>query len=350
MKPLRPLTLCALLGVVAALASMTGRTSGATSRECPREEPIASRAISSVVTSKSSDRLYVITRSGTMYVTNDRLHWVRRQQRVPGWVITSLGTQRDLLYAGASTGLFVSTDLGRSWRVLACGWIVTGVSGVIGEPRTLYVATATTERTGSGGGVFRTRNEGTTWRRLTNFVIPGFSSRSVGVVLAGPVSPRTVLVGTEDGGILASSDGGDHWRFSRMHDEGPAVAGPQLTSLAFGRGPKHQLWAGSRREGIYSGDPLARSWVFKGFRGRWVDQVMPDPRRANVVMAVTGGRAVRSVDAGRLWRRITGLPSGVDGFVVQPKSGTIFAWAGRTVFASGDHGLHWSRLPALPPA
>jgi photosystem II stability/assembly factor-like uncharacterized protein len=341
-------TLALLLGSVALVAFVTGGTARSKSLECPREKPLASRAISQVVTSSSSGRLYVITRTGTLYVTDDRVHWVRRKERAPGWVMTSLGTRRDVLFAGASTGLFVSNNAGESWHGLACGWIVTGVAGVDQDPGTVYVATGTSDRTGRGGGIFRTHDGGKTWRRLTNFAVPGFSNNSVDVVIADPVSPRKLFIGTEVGGILRSSDGGDHWRFNRMHDEGPAVGGPQLTSLAFGPGPRPQLWAGSRSQGIFSDDRSARRWTLRGFRREWIDQVVPDQRRANIVFAVTGSGVVRSVDGGRHWQPVKGLPRETNGLVVQPKNDAIFAWARRTVFESRDHGIVWAPLPALP--
>lgn len=335
------------LGVVAGALALG---SDDTRLSCRPDTAVRSHAIAQVVASSSSaSRLYVVTRGGAHFRTDDGKRWQRSPTPAPGVPVLSLGKRSDVLFAGSSTGFFRSDDMGRTWRTLACDWIVLHAAGVSSEPNLVYVGTGQRESTGDGGGLYRTTDGGRTWKRFTRFPVMNERNRDVQVVTAGPKDPRQVHIGLEFGGVQSSSDAGGHWRFANIHREDPGLYGPQLTSLAFGPGRTPALWAGSRLQGVFRGDVTARKWTPRGLRGHWIYEVVPDARKSNIVYARVDSKGLmRSVDGGARWRAVSGLPVTVTGLTVQSKNNTLYAWTGRTVFRSRDYGVTWKRLPPLP--
>jgi photosystem II stability/assembly factor-like uncharacterized protein len=125
--------------------------------------------------------------------------------------ITVHPTQPDVIYVGAWTGLYRSTDRGERWERLGfpdAGAQVWSVLVHPTSPGTLYAGT-------SPVGVYRSDDGGETWRRLPGAVQPervrmGFACRVMRLAV-DPAHPQEVYATVEVGGVMRSLDGGERW-------------------------------------------------------------------------------------------------------------------------------------------
>jgi photosystem II stability/assembly factor-like uncharacterized protein len=309
-----------------------GRVDSVLSPDAPRAEVFATTA---------SRRLYV--GGGHPFV------WRARKTLTPGQLVFSHNSRHEVLFA-SQQALYRSDDQGRSWLRLSCGLILTGVAVSPRDPGTIYIAAnpGVDYEHDSLGGLYRTTDGGQTWKRFTRFPKTNPAEPTVNVVAVDPTDPQHVFIGTEGGGLLRSTDGGEHWAFTRIARPGNGLNGPQLIDLAFGPGGSPALWGSSRFAGVFRGDRLGRSWSARGLKGAWVGQIVPDRRNPNVVYAVVQGKgAVRTLDGGKHWLRMKGLPPGIDGMTIATGD-TLYAWQGRQIFRSVTQGANWAHLPLLP--
>ncbi len=180
----------------------------------------------------------------------------------------------------AERGVFESRDGGRSWRKILYKNPNTGAIALAfepGNPRTLYAALWQTRRppwnvyppsSGPGSGLYRSRDGGRTWQRLTQG-LPRAGLGRIGIAVA-PSNPRRVyaLVDARRGGLYRSDDGGDSFH---LVDNEPRIWG--------------------------------RGWYFGG--------VTVDPLNANVVY-IANTSTYRSVNGGQSFVAIKGAPGGDD--------------------------------------
>jgi photosystem II stability/assembly factor-like uncharacterized protein len=127
----------------------------------------------------------------------------------------------DRLWTQAHLGVFRSDDGGRSWEDVTDGlpsFHGFPITVTKREPDAAYVVpleTGTDNFRTSGGqfAVYRTRDAGHTWDRLTDGLPGPGNYQSVyreGMDTDG-LDPEGVYVGTSNGMTYASLDGGDHW-------------------------------------------------------------------------------------------------------------------------------------------
>jgi hypothetical protein len=156
----------------------------------------------------------------------------------------------------------------------------------------------------------------------------------------------------EGGGVLVSLDEGESWRFSAVATVGRAFNGPQATSLAFGPGSNPELWMGSRMSGVFRSDETGLHWRPTGWPSEALRvggvRVVTDPTNGHVAYGVSPAGLRRTTDNGAHWLRILGLPSSIAGLSVSAHDGSVYAWAGRKIFRSSNHGATWRQLPPLP--
>ena len=141
------------------------------------------------------------------------------------------------------------------------GGRVTCVIGLPGEYKTYFVGTA-------AGGLFRTKNGGTTFRS----VFDETGSPSIGAVAISPSDNDIIYVGTGEGdprnnisfgdGIYRSDNGGDNWqhigldgteRFSAIvvHPENPNI----VYAAAMGK-----AWSANKERGVFKSVDGGKTW------------------------------------------------------------------------------------------
>ena len=123
--------------------------------------------------------------------------------------------------ANAERGLYRTTDAGATWKRVLAGDSVTGAVDVAIDPdgRTIYAAMYQRQRRGfgfvgggPGSGLYRSRDGGDTWEQLTAGLPVGPKGR-IGIAIA-PSQPSTIyaVIESRNGGVFRSDDRGSTWR------------------------------------------------------------------------------------------------------------------------------------------
>ncbi|MBI3873015.1 MAG: hypothetical protein HY304_08085 [candidate division Zixibacteria bacterium] len=209
------------------------------------------------------------------------------------------------LYAGAyATGVLKSIDNGQTW-------VLTDTTGMNTFVRRIAVVpgSATVVYAGTGNGVFKTTNGGTSWSNMNGASIPfSTSMRSLEV---SPSATSTVLAGTDVDYLYRSTNGGTNW-----------------THVA-------------TAAGFHANDAFIRTIDF-------------DPTTSGRVYAgCDSGHVYASSDNGATWSPLTSLLTthSVRAIRIDPASSTrLFAATfGGGVFVSGDGGSSWSNISGNLP-
>src|SRR5688572_7214239 len=185
-----------------------------------------------------SERLYAATRKGLFAVEKTGSRWVLREPWFLGDPVTAvLHDHRDgTLYAALNLGHFGvkmrrSQNEGRTWEEHAVPayppepdgkpqeppWKLVQVwtleTGGLDEPRTLYAGTIP-------GGLFRSRDGGTTWTLVDSlwnhpargqWMGGGYDAAGIHSICADPRDSRNLSVAVSTGGVWQSRDRGETW-------------------------------------------------------------------------------------------------------------------------------------------
>src|SRR5687767_4554483 len=173
------------------------------------------------------------------------------------------GSQRPL--AEASTPVARPWPDNTSWRHIgptSFGGRVDDIEAVVGDPRIIFVASAS-------GGVFRSKNNGTTWEPVSD---PYFATMSVGDLAIAPSNPSVVWAGmgepnnrqssTWGDGVYKSTDGGTTWQHMGLretHNIGRIVIDPRNPDIVFVAAVGHLFGANPER-GVFRTRDGGKTW------------------------------------------------------------------------------------------
>jgi photosystem II stability/assembly factor-like uncharacterized protein len=137
--------------------------------------------------------------------------------------VVYVAAQGPLWSAGGERGLFKSTDGGKNWALILSGGEYTGVNEVHLDPRdpdVLFAAkhqryrnVAALMNGGPESGIYKSTDAGKTWRELTTG-LPSEDKGKIGLAIS-PINPdvvyATIELGGRTGGFWRSADGGESW-------------------------------------------------------------------------------------------------------------------------------------------
>jgi photosystem II stability/assembly factor-like uncharacterized protein len=339
---------------------------------------------------RDSETVYAGTwRRGLLKTTNGGASWQRLAPRSVGAVVLDPSAP-DTIYVGlagrrAGSGIFMSSDAGRTWRAAGLGgtdvdalavdpehaeilyagtpkgllktsnggktWGAGGLEGFVWDveidrerPTTLYTATSS--------GVHRSTDDGRTWRVLD----AGREGRG-GVALAlDPQSSARLYAGT-GAGVLKSTDAGRSWTVSRS-----GMNAARVEDLAAVSG--NSAYALISSQGFYKRADGGWRPANAGLPTLDLSALAVDPQRRERVFVVGDGKYIYTTrNAGESWRRLHAPPisktADISALVIDPRhantlyAGTIergdYAYGAdlgypTAVFKSTNGGATWRAL------
>ncbi|SDY94289.1 Sortilin, neurotensin receptor 3 [Micromonospora pattaloongensis] len=226
------------------------------------------------------------------------------------------------------TGLYVSRDRGRTWRLL--GLHDSGAIGAItidpADPRRIFVAAAgSLYNAGGDRGVYRSTDGGVTWQRVlagataftgaTEVLLdPADRDRLYAVLWDHRREPDLRTYGGVGSGVYRSTDGGTTWRLLTGGLPGAAAAVGRI-GLAQARSDPDRLYAivnstSGPFEGFYASSDGGDNWTrlpagpelteSQSTFGWWFGKVWVDPADPRHVH-LAGVPLMTTKDGGRTW-------------------------------------------------
>jgi len=187
---------------------------------------------------------------GIYFLGSDGTEWEPRNQGLLGTRIWKMAVSpaSNTIFAGDYyNGLYRSRDMGLTWESVGQGMIdlqSTFIRGLAAHPSgAIFTAS-------SGGGVFRSINDGDDWMRVygaqgTYAFLGAIAVRNDGVVFIGE--------NDGDGGIFKSLDEGETWE-----DITNGMDNKDITCIAFNH--DNEIYVGTTRDGIYRSVTDGDSW------------------------------------------------------------------------------------------
>ncbi len=212
------------------------------------------------------------------------------------------------------------------------------------DPQVCYLGT-------TDGQILKSVDGGISWKPL----YPGIGRRSlvVDTLVEHPRERDRLFAGawdlrSEGGGLFESRDGGRNWTQIALPKPSAAVRG-----MAISRHNPDRMIVGALT-GVYLSDDGGGSWrevpiLPEGIQN--VESVAIDSEKGEVLFVGTWRLGYRSPDFGRTWKRNNrGMMLDSDVFSIAMSEldpDTVYAGACTGVYRSGDGGESWSRLKVL---
>jgi len=232
----------------------------------------------------------------------------------------------------AGGGVFHSGDGGRTWTPAGLvGQAVRALAMAPSSPDTLVAGTL--------DGVYRTRDAGRTWNRISPAGDPEL--RNLDSLAVDPTDPDVIYAGTFHL-PWKTTDGGLNW--NSIHTG--MIDDSDVMSILVDRVQPGRVYA-SACSGIYRSDDSGSLWQkVQGipYESRRTVQFLQDPQHLEIVYAATTEGLWKSIDAGSTWSRMTPPDWSVTGVVLQPAEAgdVLIGVEQRGVLSSSDGGAHFA--------
>ncbi len=217
-----------------------------------------------------------------------------------------------------------------------------------GEVRSLVMAHGDTDRLYLGtvdGHLYYSNDGGESWA-LSYAGLP--NDATVDNLAVHPHDDDVVFAayyrGAGTGGLIRSIDGGRSWTPL------PVPGDPSLRALSISPSNPEILYVGGLG-GVWRSDDAGAGWTFVGDEGKpfqFVESLAVDPRDPDRVYAGTWRQAYRTLDGGRTWQRIhQGMAIDRDVFsvTIDPRNpDALLAGTCNFIYVSGTGGNDWKEL------
>lgn len=256
----------------------------------------------------------------------------------------------DILYAAGHGGsVFKSMDNGDSWKMLTPfvhpGWVISDIIIPPQDNGTIYALS---------GNLFKTVDGGQAWRSF----LEGLSPTSVTMDSS---NPQRLAVGTRGGLVLLTTDGGENWT-----DISGNLPGERIADIAFGAA--NELWVGTVNNGngrLYHTRNLGVSWekvdlgqraatdilsLFVDREDKKVVYVGLSDSNNEVFNGTLDDYLFKTIDGGDSWSSLH-LPGLMDTMInvigAAPGDSVFYVGTGGYVYKSLDGGKTWTWI-SLP--
>lgn len=174
---------------------------------------------------------------------------------------------------------------------------------------------------------------------------PGGDIRSLA---ADPNDNRVIYMGTSDGHVFTSRDGGDSWSLlSRVGERQDTVVMYLLVHARDSRIIYAGTWTlGGIGGGVYRSDDRGRSWRYMGLDGLTVRMLAQSSTEPQTLVAATVQGVYRSTNAGKNWELITPTNHddlrNFDSVAIDPRDAqAIYAGTYHLAWKTLDGGRNW---------
>ncbi|MDT7042461.1 hypothetical protein [Candidatus Nitronereus thalassa] len=202
-------------------------------------------------------------------------------------------------------------------------------------------------------GVYKTRDGGAGWERLTE----GLSRIRVMNLVIDPLLPANVFAGTLADGVYKSPDGGRRW-LPRNAGIQKGTISANVNQLVFHPADTQILFAATT-VGIFRSLDGGESWTER-MRGmneiNFVVALAIDPEHHNIMYAGTSGGVYRSFDGSENWVKINNglvpgdakmasMALGVNQLLIDPSdTKTVYAGTTKGLFKTSNKGMSWTKI------
>lgn len=254
----------------------------------------------------------------------------------------------NIVYAGTWYLPYKTTDGGKSWKVIKNGIIDdSDIFAINLDPRDSHHIIAS-----ACSGIYETRDAGDSWHKIQG--IPS-QSRRTRAIMQHPTIPGLVFAGTTEG-FWRSAKGGDNnsWMVTTSR---------QLEINSIAVHPRHPdtIYIGTNNYGVMVSTDGGKNFVPSngGFSGRFVNAILPDRENANRVYATTintttgGGFFFVSNDGGGSWQpSMRNMPPRLIGYSIlqdERDGNVIYLGTNLGLYRSADRGASWAPIAARKP-
>jgi len=245
----------------------------------------------------------------------------------------------DKLFLSTMDGqIHVSTDAGKSWRLLASfGKALLMLDQLFVDSRDSNVIYASGHRGKLAGGFFKSTDGGVTWKESKDL-----REQAIHAMTQAKADPNLIYVGTKDG-VWVSKDSGDD--FKRVESGTMPL---DINSVAIDPKNNNTLYAGTTWRPYKSTDN-GKNWRL--IKTGMIDDsdifaITINPENTSHVIASACSGIYESLNGGDNWKKIQGIPSTsrrTRDIVQHPsRPGTIYAGTTEGFWMSVNGGKSWS--------
>jgi photosystem II stability/assembly factor-like uncharacterized protein len=216
----------------------------------------------------------------------------------------------------AERGVFRTTDGGKTWQKVLYKDQDTGAVDITFDPNNPHILFATLwqvrrqpwtlESGGPGSGIYRSDDDGATWKEVKGEGLPEKPYGRIGVAVASNSDRVYALVEAKEGGLYRSDDGGDKWQ---LVNPDPRLRQRAWYYMHITADPKDKDSVYVMNVDFHKSTDGGRTFnkieVPHGDNhGLWID-----PADTSRMIAVNDGGATITIDGGKSWTRQENQPT-----------------------------------------
>lgn len=249
----------------------------------------------------------------------------------------------DVIYAGTWYLPYKTTDGGRTWNIIKTGIIDdSDIFAINIDPRNPDHVIAS-----ACSGIYETRNAGAQWRKVQG--IPS-QSRRTRAILQHPSLPGIVFAGTTEG-FWRSTNGGESWMLTTSKQL-------EINSIAVHPKNPQAVYIGTNNYGVMISTDGGRNFAPSngGYSGRFANAILADREKPGRIYATTintatgGGFFFVSNDGGVTWQpSMRNMPNRLISYSIlqdERDPNVIYLGTNLGIYRSLDRGASWAPMGA----